>query len=84
MTKANEEHICPCFKTINVLTADFSYTLYRIMSENREEENVEPKEKKGESERCEKRWEWKRDVQKKYEQKELEKFGIVFYYFIWF
>jgi len=55
MTKANEEHICPCFKTINVLTADFSYTLYRIMSENREEENVEPKEKKGESERCEKR-----------------------------
>lgn len=47
MTKANEEHICRCFKTINVLTVDFAYTLYRIMSEIREEENVQTKRKKG-------------------------------------
>jgi len=33
------------FKTIKVLTADFAYTLYRIMSENRQEENVETKRK---------------------------------------
>jgi hypothetical protein len=48
MTKANELHICPCFKTINVLTADFAYTLYRIMSENREEKDVQTKRKKRE------------------------------------